>query len=185
MIKRISHHMILSTSRFEVFQDVTHDQKNNRKDIYYLVKPNSVVIVGFRMNKILFLKVKRYLTRTIRYELPGGRIEKGELPIDAAKRELEEETGLVSAKWRYLGSTYPLPSVTTERVYMFSAAIARGCRISLNANAEEEGIVDFVFLDFERAWRTILNNRVSSPIDGFATLLFLRRCHNKLGVQVK
>ena len=176
---RANHRMILSTPRFTVFQDSIYDRNNNKKDHYYLVKPDSVVIVAFKKKKILFLKVKRYLTRTIRYEIPGGRLENGESPINAAKRELLEETGLTSSRWKYLGSTFPLPSVTTEKAYMFSAAISEEDGVSLDANARDEGIVGYRFLDFENVWQTISNNQVSCPIDGFAPLLFLQRQYNK------
>ena len=179
MKRRANHRLILSTPRFTVFQDSIYDRNNNKKDHYYLMKPNSVVIVAFKKKKILFLKVKRYLTRTIGYEIPGGRLENGESPINAAKRELLEETGLTSSRWKYLGSTYPLPSITTEKAYMFSAAISEGDVVILDANARDEGIVGYRFLDVEHVWRTVSKNQVSCSIDGFAALLFLQRQYNK------
>jgi ADP-ribose pyrophosphatase len=169
--------MILDTPRFRVFHDISCHGQTTRKDYYYLTKPNSVAIVPFKTNRILFLRVKRYLTHSIRYELPGGRVESGETPLKTAKRELKEETGLTSKKWMYLGSTYPLPSITTERVYMYSAAIPLTDEVTLATHAREEGIIDCAFLDFRRVWRALSNNQVASPIDGFAAVLFLRRSH--------
>jgi 8-oxo-dGTP pyrophosphatase MutT (NUDIX family) len=174
MYKAINHRLILNTPRFAVFHDRVYDRgKKNRKDYYYLVKPNAVVILASKPDAILFLRVRRYLTRAIRYELPGGRVEKGESAIETAKRELEEETGLTSKKWNRIGSTYSLPSITTEKVDIFSAAISAKQTATLSVNARDEGIVDCKFLGFDRVWSIVSRNQVATPIDGFGVLLFL------------
>lgn len=56
-------------------------------------------------------------------EIPAGKLEKGEEPIDAAIRELKEETGLTVKKEsvRLLGSFYGTPAYCSERVYIFFA----------------------------------------------------------------
>lgn len=58
---------------------------------------------------------KRLNKNTI--ELPGGKIEHGETPVEAAKRELREETGVVSNEFIHLG-TY-IDSARTVEVNLF------------------------------------------------------------------
>lgn len=54
-------------------------------------------------------------------ELPAGKLEKGEDPSAAAKRELHEETGLVADELLPLGIMYPSPGYTDEIIYMYLA----------------------------------------------------------------
>ena len=54
-------------------------------------------------------------------ELPAGLIDAGEEPIDAAKRELEEEVGLLAESWSYLGSIRPSPGLIDEEIFLFLA----------------------------------------------------------------
>ncbi|GIS91394.1 MAG: hypothetical protein CM1200mP20_14350 [Pseudomonadota bacterium] len=48
-------------------------------------------------------------------------IEPGEKPIETAKRELREETGLEAADWKPLGSTLPSPGFCSEELFLFRA----------------------------------------------------------------
>lgn len=61
-------------------------------------------------------------------EIPAGHIEKGESPVQAAVRELQEETGLNAAEedLKSLGAYYSSPGWTTERVHLFLYKIKKG-----------------------------------------------------------
>jgi 8-oxo-dGTP pyrophosphatase MutT (NUDIX family) len=54
-------------------------------------------------------------------EIPGGVCDQGEAPLDAAKRELLEETGYASDNWIALGSCSPNPAIQNNRCHFFLA----------------------------------------------------------------
>lgn len=54
-------------------------------------------------------------------EIPAGRLDPGEVPLEAAKRELEEETGYRADRWRELCSFMPAPGFCSEVLYLFEA----------------------------------------------------------------
>lgn len=82
---------------------------------------------------------KVYLVRQFRYpfgkelwELPAGKLEKGEDPFLAAQRELEEECGVVAAQYHSLGEFYPTVGFCTEIIYMWVATELTPTKMNLD-----------------------------------------------------
>ncbi len=80
-----------------------------------------VVILAFKEDKVLLVKQFRYPMKEILLELPAGKLEAGEDPFEAAKRELEEETGYCANKWTNLGYVYTSPGYSDEKLYLYKA----------------------------------------------------------------
>ncbi len=55
------------------------------------------------------------------YEIPAGKLEVGEQPLDCGKRELYEETGFTADNWTSLGVVYPSPGYCSEKIHVFLA----------------------------------------------------------------
>ena len=84
--------------------------------------PGGVVILALKDSEtILLVKQFRYPTRQVALELPAGKLEKGENPDFAAKRELEEETGYRAEKWTSLGYINTTPGFCDEKLHLYKA----------------------------------------------------------------
>jgi ADP-ribose pyrophosphatase len=72
-------------------------------------------------NEILLVRQFRFGSGHITTEIPAGLVDPGETPLQAAKRELKEETGYTSSKWSDLGSVDPNPAFLNNRCHHFLA----------------------------------------------------------------
>ena len=84
--------------------------------------PGGVVILAMKDNNtVLLVKQFRYPIKQTVLELPAGKLEYGENPDNAAKRELEEETGYQADKWTSLGFIHTTPGFCDEKLYLYKA----------------------------------------------------------------
>lgn len=81
-----------------------------------------VVVAALKDNDtILLIKQYRYPLKKVNLELPAGKLEIGENPDEACKRELEEETGYQAKQWQSLGFINTTPGICTEKLYLYLA----------------------------------------------------------------
>lgn len=71
--------------------------------------------------RILLVRQYRLPARAYLWELPAGKVDPGETPRQAAKRELIEETGYRAKKWVKLVAFYPSPGYVAEKMTIFLA----------------------------------------------------------------
>lgn len=83
--------------------------------------PSAVMIPVDGQGRVLLVRQFRLPAGRCIWELPAGRVNVGETPLQAARRELLEETGYRARRWRKLLSFYPTPGYVTERMHMFLA----------------------------------------------------------------
>jgi ADP-ribose pyrophosphatase len=87
-----------------------------------VLHPGAAVVVPLPdPRSILLVRQYRHAARSFLWEVPAGRLEPGEAPEEAARRELHEETGFRAARWRRLGGFFPAPGVTSEFMHLFVA----------------------------------------------------------------
>lgn len=115
---------LLKTCVFEVEKVNCTSPENTSSDFFLLDSPDWVIVVPLirRDGKDFFVMVRqwRHGSAQISTEFPGGVIDKGETPEEAAKRELLEETGLIAKKLIHLGTNSPNPAIMKNRQHFFA-----------------------------------------------------------------
>ena len=71
--------------------------------------------------QILLIRQYRYAANGFLYEIPAGRLDPGEDPLDCAKRELQEETGCTAETIEHLFTMYTTPGFTDEQIHLYMA----------------------------------------------------------------
>jgi len=84
--------------------------------------PGAALVVPFlSKDRLIMLRQLRPVIRSYIYELPAGTIDKGETSLECARREIVEETGYSAKKMKLLGSIYPVPGYSTEKITIYKA----------------------------------------------------------------
>lgn len=93
----------------------------------YVEEKDSVAVLARLGDKFVFIKQYRHSVKKWLYEIPGGAIEKSEDKETAARRELEEETGIVAGEMVSLGSFYPAAGSSNGECFLYyTECISRG-----------------------------------------------------------
>ena len=162
-MERLSEKTITSTEIYKgkVFTITSDDVElsNGYKTKREVVHHNGgVVIAAEKNNKILMVRQFRYPTKEILYELPAGKLDKkNEGILDAAKRELEEETGHIANKWENLGYIWTSPGFCNEKLYLFKAY-----DLTFKEQHLDEGeILDFLEVDKQEVFNMVKDGRIN------------------------
>jgi ADP-ribose pyrophosphatase len=84
--------------------------------------PGAVAVVAVdREGMVTLVRQVREPARKEVLELPAGTLEEGETPIETARRELAEETGLEGGDWREVKAFFTTPGFCRERMHVFFA----------------------------------------------------------------
>ena len=92
------------------------------------------ILPYFADGTICMVRQFRYAMQQQLWELPAGKLEKGEDPFAAAKRELEEECGLTADNYISLGEFYPTVGYDTEVIYTWVATGLHETKMHLDAD---------------------------------------------------
>jgi ADP-ribose pyrophosphatase len=81
------------------------------------------VVVENAQGEILFVQSYRYTTDSIEWEIPAGGIDKGESIVEAARREILEETGYETEDLQVVYTYYPMNGIANKVFHVASAQV--------------------------------------------------------------
>lgn len=116
--------------------------------------------------QILLLRQYRYAAGGYLYEVPAGKLEKGEEPRACAVRELREETGCTAERMEYLYTMYTTPGFTDEQIHIFLASgLTRG-----EAHHDADEFVEVHTITLSQALRMIQQGEIRDAKTALAIL---------------
>jgi ADP-ribose pyrophosphatase len=113
--------------------------KGHQLDAEIIRHPGSVVIIPVTdSGEIILVKQYRHAIGRWAWELPAGSLKPGEDIEAAARRECQEEIGLVATGMRKLGAFFPTPGYCDEEMNFYEATGLRSPRDDEEAHADED-----------------------------------------------
>ncbi len=113
----------------------------------------------------------RYPLERYSWEIPEGGCPEGEDPLDAARRELEEETGLRAANWEKMGEAYLSNSVSDEHaVWYLATELTEGKH---NPDGTEQ--LEVRRVSFEQALEMALTGEITDALSLLAIMRYQMR----------
>ncbi|WP_017755667.1 NUDIX domain-containing protein [Calidifontibacillus oryziterrae] len=133
---------------------------NGEKSMREIVKhPGAVAIIALTDEKKLLLvrQFRKPLERVI-YEIPAGKLEPGEEPLECVKRELAEETGYNSTSIVPVQSFYTSPGFANEIVHVFYTDQLE--RLDITQQLDDDEFLDAVEVTLEEAQKLIEEKKI-------------------------
>ena len=117
--------------------------------------------------ELIFVRQFRYPYSQVVLELPAGKLEKGEDPVEAGKRELEEETGNIAGRYIDCGVFLPSPGYCGEIIHLYAACDLTPTKMNL----DEDEFLEAERIPLKKAVEMVMNNEI---IDGKTQALILK-----------
>jgi 8-oxo-dGDP phosphatase len=119
---------------------------------------DAVFIVALdEQQNVYLVELYRYTNSNLSIEVPGGGSD-GQQPIEAAKRELQEEAGLLAGAWKSLGYVHPANGLVSGKNHIF---LARDLEQSNKNEQQEEGITKLLKVPFGEALLMIKDGKIT------------------------
>ncbi len=144
--KKISSKEIFKGEIIELYLDKVKLPNNRTATREKVSHPGAVGVVPLdEKGNISLVKQFRYPIGKVLMEIPAGKLDKGEIPLDCARRELKEEIGAVGGKLIHLASYYSSPGFCDEIMHLYLAVNF----VKKENNPEDDEFLQIVELKME------------------------------------
>lgn len=156
------------------YAELVTGQKKLREVVMH---PGGVVVAAITDNNEIFLvKQFRYPAQEELIELPAGKLEYGEDPDEAIKRELEEECGFKAKKWEKLAYAFSTPGFCDEKLHLYKATQL----VQSERNLDDGELLDFFSLPLHEVWQLVEEGKIKD-LKSIALLGLIGANHSKPG----
>lgn len=156
---------------FRVREDISLSPATGEEFSFYVIESNAWVniIPVTPEGRIIMIRQYRHGIRSSTLEVPGGLVDDGETPREAAIREMSEETGYTSDDVVSLGAVAPNPAIQENRCYTF---LARNATLQHRQHLDGAEIIDVLEIDQEEIPALIRSGEISHALVVAAFHLF-------------
>jgi ADP-ribose pyrophosphatase len=122
--KRLESEMVADCRVFRVRRDRSRSPRDSEieHDFYCIEAPDWINVVPLTpRGEVVMIEQYRHGSDEVTLEIPGGMVDEGESPLEAAERELLEETGYAPREILFLGKTRPNPAIQNNWIHTFLA----------------------------------------------------------------
>ena len=140
-------------------------------DYIIMEAPDWVIVIPEKDDNFLMVKQWRHGESALSVEFPGGVIDKGEKPEQAARRELEEETGCRAGKLIKLGSVNPNPALFSNHVHFY---LAQELSATGKQHLDEDEFINCMELSKEEVLNGMGTEAFPHAIMGMALSLYIK-----------
>ena len=131
-------------------------------EYYVLEYPDWVNVIAItKYGQFVMERQYRHAARKISLELPCGIMEEGETPLEAAQRELLEETGFGGGQWKKLMELSPNPSAMSNTTHCF---LAIGVEKIAEQHLDETEELSVLFMTKEEVKRMLNENQICQAL---------------------
>ncbi len=154
--KKISSKLIFEGKIMKVYKDDVLLDNGRTSTREVVIKPQAVCILPIIDDKVILIKQFRYPLNKVVYELPAGMIEHDEIPLNAAIRELEEETGYKALEINSLGNIYTSFGFTDELIHLYYACNL----VKTHVNFDFDEDIETYMVNFDELLNMIKNGDI-------------------------
>jgi len=168
MEKKLTSEQVFDGRLLKVYRD-TVELANGKSALREIIRhPGGVAMLPLDSEGNVYLvRQFRYPYGKVILEVPAGKLEYGEEPFPAAKRELSEEIGAEAEQWTDLGVTLPSPGYTDEKLHLY---LAQGLTFG-QVHPDEDEFLEIVKMPFSEAAAMAMDGRLK---DGKTVMALLR-----------
>ncbi len=142
--------------------------KFKNSNYYKLNHPSSVIILAITKDqRIIIIEQFRHMQKNKTLEFPSGGINKNETPLKAAKRELLEESGYKSNKWKYLGKGILRLDREDSENYFY---LAQNCKFEKQVK-EEIKVKKYT----KKKFKNLIKNNLFNQIASYPILVWIKK----------
>ncbi len=155
--KKLSSEQIFDGKIVKLFVDRV-ELPDGKEAIREIVRhPGAVCVIPVTdEGNVIMVKQYRYAFEQIMLEIPAGKLEPGEDPLEAVKRELEEESGAVAKNIEYMGEIFTTVAIFDEKIHAY---LATGLEFK-NAHPDEDEFLEVEKIPLSTLVGMVMNGEI-------------------------